>query len=401
MRRISAYWWNHNKRVRIGELAQARGTPIYFEWDSDFLKSEIELSPLRFKKQPGLIECPAQPFDGLPGLFADSVPDGWGRILFRRGLERQGLDFEEISPLDMLQYIADRGMGALSFEPSLQVGESWADGKVDLEELQQGVEPILAGTPSVVLEEFLSGGASPNGMRPKIIAKIKNGIFYVGDEKLKADEWIIKFRAPEDSSEIGKVEYIYSLLAQEAGLRVQETKLFKTNKGYFFGAKRFDRDDLNRIHMHTLSGILQTSPANFAVGYEHFAKVAGAITKDLREVEEVFKLAVFNVLACNQDDHSRNVSFLMDSSGSWKVAPAYDLTFHQTRYNEHKMSLYGKGNPSEEELRNFGKEIGISQKNIKEVVESVKSALNRFSIHAKKYDLSKKELSRIKKALQI
>ncbi len=212
MRRITAFWWKGKERVRIGEFAQGVGTYIVFEWDKIFLTSPIELSPLRFKKQPGLIECPSKPFDGLPGVFADCVPDGWGRILLKRGLEEQRVPFDDISPLDMLQCIGDRAMGALSFEPSLRPKEKWAHGLIDLDALEEGVEPILAGTPSDVLEEFLSGGASPNGIRPKIIAKEHKGNLYIGDSDLSAPEWLIKFRAPEDSPEVGKIEYRVLLL---------------------------------------------------------------------------------------------------------------------------------------------------------------------------------------------
>ena len=399
MRRITAYWWKECEKIRIGELAQGKNTPIVFEWDNDFLRSEIELSPLNFLKLPGLIECPREPFNGLPGLFADQVPDGWGRILLRRGLQRQGIGIQDISPLDMLQYIGEKGMGALSFEPSLKVGEKWAEGEVDLDELESGIEPILSGTASDVLDEFLVGGASPTGARPKIILQEKEGKFYLSEGEVAKTEWIIKFQAPEDSKHVGKLEYVYSQLAKKAGLRVPETKLFISKRGHFFGTKRFDRkENGGRIHMHSLSGILGTRPDNFSVGYEDFAKVASYLTKSAKELEQVFKIAVFNIFSCNQDDHCRNVSFLMDAKGKWTVAPAYDLTFFKTCYAEHSMSLGGKGRPTVEDINKFGAQLGFSNIKIKSIVDQIKDSLRNFGKLAIKNGVPSSEIKIVEEA---
>jgi len=300
----------------------------------------------------------------------------------------------------MLQYIGDRGMGALSFEPSLRSGEKWADGEIDLTLLERGVEPILSGTPSDVLNEFLEGGASPNGIRPKIIAKEHKGKLYVGSDTLEADEWLIKFRDPDDPKEIGKLEYIYWLMAKEAGLKVSESKLFKSGKHYYFGTKRFDRRKGSRLHLHTLSGLLGVSPLNFAVGYEHFAKAAIALTSDRRSQDEVLRIAAFNVLTCNQDDHSRNVSFMMDKDGKWEVAPAYDLNFHRNRSDEHKMGINGKGKLSIEDLKAFGIELGIGKGAVSNTLEEVKDAVISFKKNAKTVELSKSEITRINSALE-
>jgi serine/threonine-protein kinase HipA len=401
MRRISVFWTCFKTPIKIGELAEKRGSPIVYEWDKQFLESKIELSPIRFRKQIGLIECPIAPFAGLPGLFADHVPDGWGAILLRRHFENQGLNTDDISQLDRLRYIGSRGMGALTFEPAMIEGNKWAAGEIDLDSLERGIEPILSGTPSNVLDEFLSGGASPNGMRPKIIVREKKGVLYLGGQNVASedDEWIVKFRAQVDPRDIGKIEYIYSLMAKDAGLRVPAVKLFSTKKGDFFASKLFDRENSKKLHMHTLSGILHANPNNFSIGYDEFLKVTNRLTADIREVEEAFKIAVFNVLACNQDDHSRNVSFLMDSDGKWKVAPAYDLTFHVNQYNQNKMGIKGKGDPSDKDIVEFGIEFGISKKVVGEILDRTKMALRKFKSLAQKYDVSKKEIKRIETAI--
>ena len=193
-------------------------------------------------------------------------------------------------------------------------------------------------------------------------------------------------------------QYLYSLLAKDAGLEIPETKLFKTSKGEFFGARRFDRTELGRLHLHSLSGLLQVSPLNFSVGYEHFAKVAMALTNDITSQEAVFRIASFNVLARNQDDHSRKVSFLMDTHGTWSVAPAYDLTFHENRSGEHKMAVYGNGKPTLEDLEKFGVSIGLKRGKVRAILEQVRHSLSRFRKRANVLNLSKKILDRLSHA---
>jgi serine/threonine-protein kinase HipA len=152
--------------------------------------------------------------------------------------------------------------------------------------------------------------------------------------------------------------------------------------------------------MHTLSGLLQASPSNYSVTYEHLAQVANNLTRDIKQIEQVFKLATFNILAVNRDDHSKNVAFLMDSNGSWKVAPAYDLTFFEGQFNQHKMSLNKKGKPEISDLITFSKNFGLNNKKSLEIIERVKEELSHFKKLAKEYDVSKFELNRIQKAIE-
>lgn len=387
MRRITVYWTKGREEIKIAEIAQAHGTPVVFEWDKDFLKSPIELSPLLFPKRAGLTQLPQTPFDGLPGFINDSIPDGWGRILIRH---RVASNFADLSPLDMLQYSGANSIGALSFKPSLKAKEKWADGHVDLDKLQAGVEPIVAGTPSAVIEEFLAADSSPNGLRPKIIAKEIDGKLVIGDSVSTGSEWLIKFRAPEDHPELGIVEYVYSLAARSAGLEISDTRLFNGKGGAYFGTKRFDRDSSKKLHVHTLSGILHVPPINYSVGYETMAKVAQRLTSDFEAVRSVYRLALFNVFSCNQDDHTKNVSFLMNEDGNWRVAPAYDLTFHRTKADEHKMPVLGEGKPSEETLEEFGKRLGLTRKQVTEEVERVKQGVRTIPTLSREYGISKK-----------
>ncbi|MCI5065459.1 type II toxin-antitoxin system HipA family toxin [bacterium] len=400
MRRIEAFWMQGSTLVRIGELAQKPQAPVVFAWDEDFLQSSIELSPLRFQKTGGLITLSPEPFEGVCGLFADSIPDGWGRVLLRKGLAREGTVAEQFSPLDMLSYIGERGRGALVFKPSLRIRESWAQGVLNLEDLQAGVKPILEGTPAEVLDQFLHGGVSPSGIRPKIVARLKDSALHSLDtDTSSGEEWLIKFRAPEDSREAGRIEYIYSQMARDAGLRVPETLLIHTAQDAFFATKLFDRDGDKRIHVHTLSGLLNVSTANFSVGYDTLAKVTNVLTSDMRETVEAYRRCVFNVLSVNQDDHTRNIAFVMDSEGVWSLAPAYDLTFSRSPFSAHKMALYNNGSPTEELLIKFGRDIGIKRSKVVEIVDQTRSALSQFPRLCKTYEVSPKQREEVSSEL--
>jgi len=227
-------------------------------------------------------------------------------------------------------------------------------------------------------------------MRPKILLKEKEGKFYSSASKVEGSEWLVKFRGPADPPGMGKLEYIYSLMAKDAGLIMPDTTLFKSEKKEYFGVRRFDRTKEGRVHVHTLSGILNVGPGNFSVGYEHLAKVAQAITGDFREVVKVVRLATFNVLASNQDDHSKNVAFLMDKEGKWSLAPAYDLTFHRTSHSQHKMLVNDSGTPSEKDITALGKSFGLSKSLSNEIIDQAKSALSRFRGLAKEHELSER-----------
>lgn len=390
MRRLAAFWYQGDTKQRIGTLFEAPRTPVVYEWDRSFLLNSIELSPINFKKTPEVIECQRTLFEGLPGLFADCVPDGWGKILLKHGLANKGITASDISPLDALAYIGNSGMGALAFEPEMNKSNEWAKGKLSLADLEKGIAPILEGTPSAVLEAFIANGASPNGMRPKIILKESKGRFYSSNAQVPGDEWLIKFRATVDPVGIGKLEYVYSKMAKAAGIDLPETRLFESEGKYFFGVKRFDRTLAGRVHVHTLSGMLHSNPGNFTVDYEHFAKVTQLLTRDVREVQKVIRLAAFNVYSCNQDDHSKNVAFQMDKNGSWKVAPAYDLTFHKTAYSEHKMLLNGQGRPKEEDVIKFAQTFGLTSQKAKAISEQVKDGVSKFKALALQFDIPKK-----------
>ena len=185
-------------------------------------------------------------------------------------------------------------------------------------------------------------------------------------------------------------------MAKDAGLTLPEAKLFKAKRQYFFGAKRFDREaDGSRLHMQTLSTLLNASPTSFSVSYDLFATVTQRLTEDVRQVQAAYRICAFNILSCNQDDHTKNVAFLMDSDGRWELAPAYDLTFSRTPYGEHKMDVDGNGKPSAEDLKEFGAKLGLTKTTVKRILDQVSHGVSRYKYHARKLEIPKREITKI------
>ncbi len=212
-------------------------------------------------------------FDGLFGVFNDSLPDGWGRLLLDRTVEKHGIQRGQLNPLDRLAYVGRHGMGALSYEPELGFSVT-DDAPLALDKLAEEATAVLEGEDEAVLEELLRLNGSSSGARPKIVAQVstdKKRIIH-GRQDLRPGfaHWMIKFPSSQDARDAGAIEYAYSLMARDAGVEMTETHLFRTKKNKYFGTKRFDRDGDARIHMHSLGGLIQSgrSPASGGVAVE-------------------------------------------------------------------------------------------------------------------------------------
>jgi len=369
----------------VGRLARTeRG--ILFEYDRDFPRATHDISPFRLQEPAGstVIEAPREPFDGLHGVFDDSLPDGWGRLLMDRKLMEIGIHPREISNLDRLAWIGNRGMGALRYRPEHRSLVDEEDLPIDLDHLAATSRRVLAGSAPVVIDELLRVGGSPGGARPKaLIGRENDGdrlIHGMDDLPQGFSHWLVKFRSRDDSVDAGAVEYAYALMAAEAGVEVPETALFSSSEGPgHFAIRRFDRQDDRRIHMHTLAGLLNASQRWPTLTYEDFLKAAMALTRDQRQVNQAFARMVFNVLAWNRDDHTKNHAFLMLEDGKWVLSPAYDLTFSPGAGGEHAMTIAGEGaRPGEDHLRASGRAAGISQDIVTHCLERTREALSRW-----------------------
>lgn len=385
------------KRHKVGRLAM-QDRRILFEYDADFLATGLQLSPFELPTRPGTVIANAPMFDGLFGVFNDSLPDGWGRLLLDRAVEKLGVLRGEFTPLDRLAYVGRNGMGALSYEPDY----SEADGEpvvLKLEKLAADAATVLAGEQGPIVEKLLKLNGGSAGARPKVVAQVsadKKKIIH-GAGKLPSGyaHWMIKFPSTLDGNDIGAIEYAYSQMARAAGVDIPETHLFGAKKKKYFGIKRFDRDGDRRIHMHSLSGLLHADHRTPSLDYDGFLKATQILTKNVAEVGKAFRLACFNVLAHNRDDHPKNFSYLLDdATGQWTLAPAYDLIFSAGPGGEQSMMVMGEGRaPSVEHLRALARKHGI--KRAEEIIEEVRAAVSRWQTFADAAGVSKKSAKMI------
>lgn len=388
-------------RRKVGRLAM-QGRRVLFEYDSAFIASGLQISPFHLPLRPGVQTGDPAIFDGLFGVFNDSLPDGWGRLLLDRAVERKGINRGQLSTLDRLAYVGVHGMGALSYEPD----HSTRNRKpitLDLTKLAAEAQTILAGEEGEIIEKLLKLNGASAGARPKVVAqvsadhkKIVHGPAALPDGY---SHWMIKFPSTNDSKDVGPIEYAYSLMARDAGVPMPETHLFRAKgRQKFFGIKRFDREGDRRLHMHSLSGIVHADHRVPSMDYDGLLKVTLLLTRDIREVEKAFAIACFNVLAHNRDDHAKNVSFLMDEAGTWQLAPAYDLTFSFGPGGEHSTMVMGEGKaPGTAQLRALGTKHGLRATNA--IIDRVEAAIARWTLHADAAGIAKASAAKIGKAI--
>lgn len=372
----------------VGRLA-IRNEIIYFEYDSEFLQSNLEISPIKLPLQRGVTELPSTPFEGLAGVFNDSLPDGWGRLLFDRKFRAEGILPSDISSLDRLAYVGLHGMGALVYEPDQS--PMIVDEMIDLDVLATQTEDVLEGSSEEVIAELLALNGSSAGARPKALIGVdterKKISFGAHQLNNNFEHWIVKFPNSQDGKDAGAIEYVYALMAKNAGIIMPEVHLFPSKKGNgYFAVKRFDRECNKRLHMHTVSGLIHSNFRLPSLDYEDLLSLTSSLTKDIREVEKMFRLAVFNVMAHNRDDHAKNFTFLMNEMGEWKLSPAYDLTFSSGPGGEQSTMVMGEGrNITEDHLVKLGLNAKLSKVFIKETIEQTKSVLKKWQVLAKEY----------------
>ncbi|MEE4117246.1 MAG: type II toxin-antitoxin system HipA family toxin [Marinilabiliaceae bacterium] len=382
---------------QAGELVLA-SNKIYFRYNSQFLNTGLNLSPLKLAFNNEIQSATSEPFEGLFGLFNDSLPDSWGRLLMDRELRSRNIDLTQITPLDRLAYVGSGGMGALVYTPDFKRKISKM-GSIDLDKTEDEIKNVLKGDPSDILEELYALGGSSGGTRPKIFVAFDPGnkeLIYGPDTPgNNYENWIIKFPATVDSPEIAKIEYAYHIMAIAAGIEMSECRLFEGNSGnLFFGTLRFDRDAEKRYHVHTASGLIHDNFKSSNMDYGHLMDCAFRLEKHVKAYEKVFRLAAFNVFAHNRDDHSKNFSFLMNRKGQWKFAPAYDLTFSYSAFGFHSTMIAGESKePGKDDLLRLAKHFGL--RDPERIIEEVRSAISKWETIALDLDISKRTISEI------
>lgn len=368
---IGALAWDPVRRV---------GT---FEYAADFLGSGIALAPLVMPLRAGIFafpELPERSFKGLPGMLADSLPDRFGNLLIDQWLAAQGRAPDDVNPVERLCYLGARGMGALEFRPALRGGRDVA-AAVDITSLVRLANEALARRVALAtaperadteadaarahaLRDILRVGTSAGGARAKAVVAWNptTGEFRSGqvDAPPGFEHWLLKFDGVAENRDketladpkgYGRLEYAYHLMARAAGIEMSDCRLFEENGRAHFMTRRFDRPDrsgaLRKLHLQSLCALGHYDfNAAGAYAYEQAFAVARILALPATAREELFRRAAFNVIARNQDDHTKNIAFLMDQSGRWTLAPAYDVAY---AYNpdgqwtaRHQMTLAGK-----------------------------------------------------------
>ena len=370
-------------RQEVGMLLQDKQR-IFFEYFPDFLKSGIELSPFKLPLKAGVFEEKSRIFDGLFGLFNDSLPDGWGCLLLDRKLRKLGKSYAEITPLDRLSLIGANPMGALEYEPA--AGDSDLYGDIELDSLSGEVDRILDGEESLVLDELLKLNGSSGGARPKIVACVSSDrkqIIHGGKSVPDGfTPWIIKFSEKHDPQSSGELEYRYSLAAKAAGITMPETHLFPLKDGRgCFGVQRFDRTPEGKVHIHTACGLLHASHRFASLDYENLLKLTWILTRNHADVVEMARRMIFNVKSGNKDDHSKNFSFLLNERNQWQLAPAYDLTPSAGINGEQTCMVNGKGrNITDADLIKTAATANVSEVEAKALIDQITTALREYNI---------------------
>ena len=370
-------------RQEVGLLHQDKQR-IFFEYAPEFLKSGIELSPFKLPLKVGVFEEKAHVFDGLFGLFNDSLPDGWGCLLLDRKLRKLGKSYAEITPLDRLSLIGANPMGALEYEPAAEDSDLYGD--IELDSLSGEVDRILEGEESLVLDELLKLNGSSGGARPKIVAYVSSDrkqIIHGGKSVPDGfTPWIIKFSEKHDPQTSGELEHRYSLAAKAAGITMPETHLFPLKDGRgCFGVQRFDRTPKGKVHTHTACGLLHASHRFASLDYENLLKLTWILTRNHADVVEMVRRMIFNVKSGNKDDHSKNFSFLLNEQLQWQLTPAYDLTPSAGINGEQTCMVNGKGrNITDADLIKTAATANISEAETKALIAQVNSALTQYNI---------------------
>ena len=346
---VSVFWQD----TFVGRISLLPDELAVFEYDAEFLKTGTSISPFYLPLNPGVFTAKKEPFQGLFGIFSDSLPDGWGTLLTNRMLREKGYDLAEINVLDRLCLVGKNGIGALSYHPEWNMAKQHSIS--DYNTIAQEVENVLLHDSSENLSELFALGGSSGGARPKIFTDFKN------------EPWIIKFRSTMDPKNIGEMEYDYSLSAKQCGIEMSETRLFEKK---YFGTRRFDINGGLKYHVHSVAGLLYASHRIPSLDYLEIMKATFVLTKDINELYKLFRLMVFNVLTENKDDHSKNFSFILRKD-KWQLAPAYDLVKSQGFNNQHTTTVMGSGNPTKNEMFALASKVNLKKSEVGEIYDEV------------------------------
>ncbi len=418
------YLWG----TRIGIIHQALDQPYAsFEYDTNFLMSNTEPSPIMMPLKNVVYEFPnlaGDAFYGLPGLVADSLPDDFGNKVIEQWLASHGRSIADFTAIDRLCYTGKRGMGALEYVP---VTSEFADidEEINVSEMVRFASEVLAQRKIISLQakddltysQLVQVGSSAGGARAKALIawNEKTNEIRSGQLNLDADYdyWMIKFdnvsrngdHGLEDIPEYTLIEYAYYKMAVDAGIEMSECRIYENAGEHHFLTKRFDRKDGKKIHMQSLGALAHISYKEPRLcSYEMAAQYMQEMDLPAKDVEQFYRRMVFNCIAVNQDDHVKNISFLMDRTGKWRLSPAYDVTLSYNPTNRwlraHQMTINNKDcNIILSDLLAAGEKMGLRKKRCRDIIAETSEVVSHFERYASEAKVREKTYCSIKEVL--
>ncbi|MEI6632402.1 MAG: type II toxin-antitoxin system HipA family toxin [Chlamydiota bacterium] len=416
----TVFLWGHE----VGAAAwDEEHTIARFEYTDDFLRTGLNIAPLMMPLQRGIFSFPGlnfKTFRGLPGLLSDSLPDRFGNRLIDAWLQRLGRSIEDFTSIERLCYIGTRGMGALEFKPAIGPQERKAI-PIEISELTQLAADILRhrtnwvvnlqGSRAEALKTIIRVGSSAGGNRAKAVIAWNPSTHEVRSGQVQPppgfEPWILKFDGVNDTAlgdpkGYGRVEYAYYTMAISADIRMSTCRLLEENGRAHFMTRRFDRDKKgDKIHTQSLCAMAHYDfNAAGEYSYEQAFSVIRRLNLGHETMKEMYRRMVFNVLACNRDDHTKNIEFLMDTRGQWQLSPAFDLTWAFNpagRWtSRHQMSINGKREGiTRSDFLTVAKQTGI--KDAPEAIDKIIHAVSQWTHYADEAGVPsklKKEIAR-------
>lgn len=418
------YLWGTRIGIIHQDISKSYTT---FEYDRNFVKSGIEVSPLRMPLGKNVYEFPAltgAPFYGMPGLVADSLPDRFGNAVIEQWLMSLGKSLSDFTAIDRLCYTGKRGMGALEYVPaSADIKD--IDENINVREMVRFASDVLSNRKNISLEandsltysQLVQVGSSAGGARAKALIawneatnEVRSGQMQLGPGY---DYWLMKFDnvskngdyGLEDKPEYTLIEYAYYLMARSCGITMNECRIYNSEGDHHFMTKRFDRENGRKLHMQSLGALAHISYREpGACGYELAAMYMKEIGISYKEIEQFYRRMVFNCLAVNQDDHVKNISFIMDKTGKWILSPAYDITFSYNPSNKwlraHQMTVNGKTTEiGLSDLLEAGAKMGIKERRCKDIINEIGVSVSGFAAFAEQAGIKEKTFAFINSVL--
>lgn len=397
----------------VGYMVMDRNT-VVFQYEDEFKKSGLEISPIKLPLETTLTYTNTEDifFEGLAGVFHDSLPDRFGNKIITEYYAKKGIEQSQLNVIQKLAYIGSNGMGALEYEPE-EKGDKIKEA-LEIRSLVDDARKVITGQMEDAIPDIMESGGSAGGARAKAIIQWNKQTNDIRSGRAKIqkgyENYIIKFdgvgedKRPADYT---KVEYLYMLAAKELNLITADVELLQDRDYAHLLVKRFDRNNTDKVHMHSLCGMTHTNfnlPGIYS--YEEYFKVVDYVCKDKNTTTMAFLHMLFNIITRNQDDHTKNFSFLMDQQGNWNTSPLYDITYNYGNdYTaRHQMTINGKqDNFTMQDILEVNKKFDFDkeEKNIKAIIEYYSEFFKDFvSSKGKELGIANEKVERIIKNIR-